>query len=582
MSDNPQQPSNTQPAGQSDNAAPADARAQAAPAPPAARPLRGMASMRGAASLRGGLGRGASVSSSASMVPSRSSYASPAPGGAAGSAGPGSGVRMQFRPVMPQRRKASASPAPTSSAAAESSTASPLATPGSTGGSTRGGGRGRGRGGARPPRQPTQMTASGPFALGPSARPTGKKVAPIGPGGSSLTPAPGSDSQRSSTTPKPDPDRASYRNPDKLKDAEQYSDPEDGGVEIVDMDEVHILDELAPRALPRVAEKASKKDKQKAADARQKKMDNRLAKDERDAGAVRVKSEDDETMPDLQPGASSSLHTSGASTAISSASVSPQPEEEEERGKTADALDLSESEGEELMDDLVDDFVFHDDDDASPENRLYLFQFPQLFPKFKTPKKSDIAAADAAAAPEASEGQESSSSKRRSVSFAEGTTGGAGKARPTSVKDEVAPSSEIDDDSDAADSEEDDKKRDTKRGGRSSSKEGLVGKLNVYRDGRVFLHFGELVMEVTGGSQSTFLQQVMLLDPSNRTATALGELHRKFIVSPELDCMLNDINLYDQEQLVEQQRIKKEQEDKEEADRLKYGASAASFNAIGR
>ncbi len=132
--------------------------------------------------------------------------------------------------------------------------------------------------------------------------------------------------------------------PDKLKDAEQYSDPEDGGVEIVDMDEVHILDELAPRALPRVAEKASKKDKQKAADARQKKMDNRLAKDEREAGAVRVKSEDDDTMPDLQPGASSSLQTSGTSTAISSASVSPQPEEEEEeRGKTADALDLSEA-----------------------------------------------------------------------------------------------------------------------------------------------------------------------------------------------------------------------------------------------
>ncbi|KAI3485129.1 hypothetical protein L1887_51566 [Cichorium endivia] len=122
MSDHPQQPSNTSSAGQSDNAAPADARAQAGPAPPAARPLRGMASMRGAASLRGGLGRGASVSSSASMVPSRSSYASPAPG-TAGSAGPGSGVRMQFRPVMPQRRKASASPAPTSSTAPESSTA---------------------------------------------------------------------------------------------------------------------------------------------------------------------------------------------------------------------------------------------------------------------------------------------------------------------------------------------------------------------------------------------------------------------------------------------------------------------------
>ncbi len=183
------------------------------------------------------------------------------------------------------------------------------------------------------------------------------------------------------------------------------------------------------------------------------------------------------------------------------------------------------------MDDLVDDFVFHDDDDVNPENRLYLFQFPQLFPKFKAPKKSDIAAADAL--------RHQKPAKAKNLRHPRGAASrlpkaplAAGKARPTSVKDEVAPSSEIDDGSEAADSEEEDKKRDTKRSGRSSSKEGLVGKLNVYRDGRVFLHFGELVMEVTGGSQSTFLQQVMLLDPSNRTATALGELHRKFIVSP--------------------------------------------------
>ncbi len=86
-----------------------------------ARPLRGMASLRGAASLRGGPARSAS-GSGASMVPSRSSYASTAPG-APGTAGPASGVRMQFRPVMPQRRKASESPAPTSSTAAESASA---------------------------------------------------------------------------------------------------------------------------------------------------------------------------------------------------------------------------------------------------------------------------------------------------------------------------------------------------------------------------------------------------------------------------------------------------------------------------
>lgn len=411
--------------------------------------------------------------------------------------------------------------------------------------------------------------------MGPAARSTAKKVAPIGPGGSSLTPAASADSSRSGTPAKTDPDRASYRNPDKLKDAEQYSDPEDGGVEIVDMDEVHALDELAPRALPRVAEKESKKDKQKAVNARQKKMESRILKDEREANPsafIRVKSEDgDDVMEELNPSV-----TTGTSTAISSASATPQPEDEP-KVNTADALDLSESEGEELMDDLVDDFVFHDDDDVNPENRLYLFQFPQLFPKFKAPKNAKPNATN-----EASSDAENAtgSSKRRSVSFAEGTTGGAGHARPSSAKDEPPSSSEIDDDSDADDSDDqDDKKRDSKLAASKSGKEGLVGKLDVYRDGRVFLRFGDLLMEVTGGSQSTFLQQVMLLDPSNKTATNLGELHRKFIVSPELDCMLNDISLYDEEMRVEAERRRRKEEEKAEADRIKYGAS--SFGSIG-
>ncbi|SJX65477.1 related to RPC53-47 kD subunit of DNA-directed RNA polymerase III [Sporisorium reilianum f. sp. reilianum] len=550
MSDPTQQPSGSSSAGQGNDGTTSRLSSQQP-----ARPLRGVASLRGAASLRGGPGRGASLSSSASMVPSRSSYASPAPG-APGSAGPGSGVRMQFRPVMPQRRKASESPAPPSSTSAEASSASPLSTPHSSGSAPRGSGRGRGRGGARPPRQPTQMTASGPFALGPSARPTGKKVAPVGPGGSSLTPASGSDASRSAVSAKTDPDRASYRNPDKLKDAEQYSDPEDGGVEIVDMDEVHILDELAPRSLPRVAEKESKKDKQKAADARQKKVDGRLLKDERDANpaVVRVKSEDpDDPMGELDPAKGST-----SSAYVSSASATPQPEV-----NNADALDLSESEGEELMDDLVDDFVLHDDDDVSPENRLYLFQFPQLFPRFKAPKPAQ---ADVPAAAD-------ETSKRRSVSFAEGTTGGAGHARPSPTKHEIS-SSDLDSDADS---------EDEKKPKAPIAKEGLVGKLDVYRDGRVFLRFGELLMEVTGGSQSTFLQQVMLLDPSNRTATNLGELHRKFIVSPELDCMLNDISLYDEEKRVEEEETRRRDEEKAEAERIKYGGGvgAAGFGGLG-
>lgn len=104
---------------------------------------------------------------------------------------------------------------------------------------------------------------------------------------------------------KPDPGRMAYRNPDKLREKEEYSDPEDD-VEIVDLDDVGTLDELAPRALPRVQEKEKKRGKQgeEAADKKKK---------EKGKGKGKVKTED----------------------AMDVDKVKPDPEDEEEREKSA-------------------------------------------------------------------------------------------------------------------------------------------------------------------------------------------------------------------------------------------------------
>ncbi|PWY97755.1 hypothetical protein BCV70DRAFT_149176, partial [Testicularia cyperi] len=570
------------------------------------RPSRGMPAPRGTASLRGGMPRPGAAPSNASMVPSRASYASPSPSPMPSGSNPTAArmARMQFRPVMPQRRKASESPAPSPAPESSSTGASPLAGPStstSAGSYARGGAsRGRGRGGARPPRQPVQMTASGPFALGPSSRPTARaKVVPMGPGGANLASSSASSStdpsSSSSALTKTDPDRSAYRNPDKLQDAEAYSDDEDGGVEIIDLDQVHALDELAPRALPRIAEKKSKKERQRAADQREKAIRSRIKAESETVDGVRVKSESEADQDILMGnGQDGDIHGTmqERGVTVSSGTATPQPEDES-KVNTADALDLSESEGEEIMDDLVDDFVFNDLEDASPENRLYLFQFPQLFPRFKQsksrskkqdpdPVQPDVAEEGTAA----TNNTAAAAAKRRSVSFAEGTTGGAGSAGTAGGDDNVKGSAkdESDSESDSSDDQEDVKPTDKKLGSQSRSRprpEGQIGKLDVYRDGRVFFRFGELVMEVTGGSQSTFLQQVMLLDAQNQTATTLGELHRKFVVTPELDCMLNDISLHEQEQREEQQRKLQREQEKQRADRAKYAAHQSGFTSVG-
>ena len=47
-------------------------------------------------------------------------------------------------------------------------------------------------------------------------------------------------------------------------------------------------------------------------------------------------------------------------------------------------------------------------------------------------------------------------------------------------------------------------------------------------------------MELTGGSQTSFLQDLALLDPVKREAYILGEIQRKFVCSPGVEGMLDD------------------------------------------
>lgn len=354
---------------------------------------------------------------------------------------------------------------------------------------------------ARPPRGQAAMVASGPFAQGSGAasrRDHSRNGNTVGGTGG---PRHGLLANISMDGMQPSSSRLDYREPDRAtkKEREDYSDPEDAGIEIIDLEDVDQLDELAPKSLPRMIKKEDRK-----RDARSH-TPHRI--DEKESS--RTSSRETSTIPG-----------------------------KDADSRQADALDLSASEEEEVMDDLLDDFVSRQDgfdDDDEPNDRLYLFQFPPLFPTFELPHTEE----KTKSTPE--EKDTSNVKPRRSVAFADDTVGGGGVA---GISPRDSPASKV--------KAEDHTKTEIELDGieeeKQGPKEGQIGRLDIYRDGRVQFNFGNgLVMDVTGGSQSSFLQQVMILDPQQQKATTIGEIDRKFVVAPEITSMLDDASLAESE-----------------------------------
>jgi len=115
-----------------------------------------------------------------------------------------------------------------------------------------------------------QMTASGPFAMGPALAGSSKKrtprsnftpVMPMGPGSASL-----GEGLSRTAAPVLGQVREREKNPtvkEEDEDVEVYSDP-DEGVQIVDMDAVKTMDWMAPESLRRERNEGKKLKKKKA------------------------------------------------------------------------------------------------------------------------------------------------------------------------------------------------------------------------------------------------------------------------------------------------------------------------------
>ncbi|KAH7890746.1 RNA polymerase III RPC4-domain-containing protein [Phlebopus sp. FC_14] len=359
----------------------------------------------------------------------------------------------------------------------------------------RGTGRGRGRGrgkvqegrGAAPRPPPVEMTASGPFAMGPALAGTSARrsaprsnFTPVGPPGSSTL---GTDlSNTAAPTLKKEKSRenvltAAVDVQEHESDEEAYSEP-DEGVEIIDMESVGKMDWMAPEAL--------RKERQDRKRKRLVKVEERVPSLK---GKEVIKNDRREALDNVDP---------------------------------SNALDLSESEDEEELEDLIEDFAMQADrgqDEGIRQERLLFFQFPEPFPTFVSnatpshgPPSADVDTSE----------QGPSNAKQYKVSFAADVKPPApvtGSATPSVATDAPTKAPKVD---------------------------GIIGQLEVYRSGTVKMRLDNgIVMKISEATQPSFLQQAVHLDIENKSLHVVGEVNKRFVVSPDLDTLLNAMEIAD-------------------------------------
>ncbi|KAF8216323.1 RNA polymerase III RPC4-domain-containing protein [Mycena galopus ATCC 62051] len=377
--------------------------------------------------------------------------------------------KLKFTPVLPVRRQKveEVKTEPTNDTIPQDSGR------GRGRGRGRGQGDGRGRGRGAGPRPPVEMTASGPFAMGPTM--AGNNARRSVPRSNFAIPTPTTDraslgaglSRLPAAGVKRENDlKGKEKDKPSEEEEEVYSEP-DEGVEIIDMEDVRQMDWMAPES---------------------------LRKERRHNAKRKVKKE--EPVDDgVEAAAAVEVNA-------------------------ANALDLSDSEEEEEFEDLIEHFARQEpvaEDPSLREERLYFFQFPSPFPTFAPPAAADV---DVVPEPEAAADP---STKR--VSFADDVKPGS---VPSSARGSMAPP-----DAPAAPKVEE-----------TPLIDGIIGSLEVYRSGAVKMRLQNgILLDVTAATQPSFLQHAVCLDLPEKRLTILGEVNKRFVVSPDMDTLLTAMEI---------------------------------------
>ncbi|GFQ05069.1 DNA-directed RNA polymerase iii subunit rpc4 [Phtheirospermum japonicum] len=71
--------------------------------------------------------------------------------------------------------------------------------------------------------------------------------------------------------------------------------------------------------------------------------------------------------------------------------------------------------------------------------------------------------------------------------------------------------------------------------------EGYMGKMLVYKSGAVKLKLGNILYDVSPGSDCVFAQSVMAINAANKQCCELGELNKRAVVTPDIDSLVDNV-----------------------------------------
>ncbi|KAG0048234.1 hypothetical protein BGZ83_006791 [Gryganskiella cystojenkinii] len=75
--------------------------------------------------------------------------------------------------------------------------------------------------------------------------------------------------------------------------------------------------------------------------------------------------------------------------------------------------------------------------------------------------------------------------------------------------------------------------------------EGKIGRLLVYKSGKVKMKIGDIIMDVSSGSECSFLQDIVAIDSGSKEAFLLGSVQKRMICVPNLTQLLDGLEASD-------------------------------------
>ncbi|KAG0371555.1 MAG: RNA polymerase III RPC4-domain-containing protein [Linnemannia gamsii] len=71
--------------------------------------------------------------------------------------------------------------------------------------------------------------------------------------------------------------------------------------------------------------------------------------------------------------------------------------------------------------------------------------------------------------------------------------------------------------------------------------EGKIGRLLIYKSGKVKMKVGDILMDVSSGSECSFLQDLVVVDSNNKQAFVMGSVEKRMVCVPNLTELLNGL-----------------------------------------